>query len=481
MRFLRHAFTGLFLLAVTAALLVWAASMVREAASARMNDGGSRRPAQERVFAVNVVSAAAGPETPVLRAFGQVQSRRTLEIRASASGSLIEVAPNFVEGGLVAKGDVLARIDPAQAQAALDRADADLRDAEFEVRDADRALLLAQDDLTSTEGQLQLYERALQRQRDLQTRGIGSDSTVEAAELSAAQARASMLSSRQALANAEARVDQAATALDRARIARKEAQRDLDDTVIRAGFDGALSAVNVVEGGLVSVNEALATLLDPDDLEVSFRVSTEQFARLLDENGRLRIAPAKVVLDVAGGDLVRDAELSRASAAVAEGQSGRQLFARVLDPHGLKAGDFVQVELDEPLLADAIRLPATALDAAQTVLVLGEEGRLEVVEVTLLRRQKDDVLVRADGLAGRMVVAERSPLLGAGIKVRPIGQEAPADEMVELTEERRAALLAFVEGNTRMPAAAKDRIKAELQQPKVSAETVARLESRMGS
>ncbi|MEE3070853.1 MAG: biotin/lipoyl-binding protein, partial [Pseudomonadota bacterium] len=236
MRFLRHAFTGLFLLAVTAALLVWAASMVREAASARMNDGGSRRPAQERVFAVNVVSAVAGPETPVLRAFGQVQSRRTLEIRASASGSLIEVAPNFVEGGLVAKGDVLARIDPAQAQAALDRADADLRDAEFEVRDADRALLLAQDDLTSTEGQLQLYERALQRQRDLQARGIGSDSTVEAAELSAAQARASMLSSRQALANAEARVDQAATALDRASIARKEAQRDLDDTVIRAGF-----------------------------------------------------------------------------------------------------------------------------------------------------------------------------------------------------------------------------------------------------
>jgi hypothetical protein len=80
-----------------------------------------------------------------------------------------------------------------------------------------------------------------------------------------------------------------------------------------------------------------------------------------------------------------------------------------------------------------------------------------------------------------MVVAERSPLLGAGIKVRPIGQEAPVDDMVELTEERRAALLAFVEGNTRMPDAAKDRIKAELQQPKVSAETVARLESRMGS
>lgn len=204
MRFLRQAMTGLFLAALTAALLVWAGALVRDAVQEKLADSPRGRPAQERVFAVNIVEAQPDTIQPVLQAFGQVQSRRTLEIRASAAGTVIEVAENFVEGGLVTAGEVLARIDPAQAEAALHSAEADLLDAEAEVRDADRALLLANDDLTATKGQADLQEKALQRQLDLQNRGVGSASAVETAELAVAQASANVLSSRQALANAEA-------------------------------------------------------------------------------------------------------------------------------------------------------------------------------------------------------------------------------------------------------------------------------------
>ena len=97
------------------------------------------------------------------------------------------------------------------------------------------------------------------------------------------------------------------------------------------------------------------------------------------------------------------------------------------------------------------------------------------------------VLVRARGLAGREVVAERSPLLGAGIKVRPIRRaeggeilvEAPPED-IALDPEKRAALIAFVEGNTRMPAEAKERILSQLSQEKVPAALVTRLQGRMG-
>jgi hypothetical protein len=68
------------------------------------------------------------------------------------------------------------------------------------------------------------------------------------------------------------------------------------------------------------------------------------------------------------------------------------------------------------------------------------------------------VIVRAVDLYGREIVAERTPLLGAGIRVRPVrpaaeGVEAAATEpeMVELDPERRARLVAFVEGNAFMP------------------------------
>jgi hypothetical protein len=134
-----------------------------------------------------------------------------------------------------------------------------------------------------------------------------------------------------------------------------------------------------------------------------------------------------------------------------------------------------------------IALPATALDPGGSVLVLGAEDRLEEMPVELVRRQGDDVLLRADALDGREVVTERSPLLGAGIKVRPLRPEAkeqaaaPEEEaLVELTPERRAELIAFVEGNARMPAEAKARVLDQLAQERVPAQVIARLEQRMG-
>ena len=52
--------------------------------------------------------------------------------------------------------------------------------------------------------------------------------------------------------------------------------------------------------------------------------------------------------------------------------------------------------------------------------------------------------------------------------------------MLELSDERRATLVAFIEGNSRMPAEAKERVLGQLNQDKVPAQVVARIESRMG-
>ena len=224
--------------------------------------------------------------------------------------------------------------------------------------------------------------------------------------------------------------------------------------------------------------------MDPARLEVALRVSTEQYARLLDEDGSLIRANATVQLNVLGTDLESTAVLSRDSGSVAAGQTGRLLFADVQQGRGLKPGDFVTVQIQEPEMNFVKRLPATALDANNSVLVVGEGDRLEEVSVRLMRRQGDDVLVRSRDIINRDVVAQRTPVLGAGIKVKALNQAQPLEleerEMVELTEERRAKLLAAVEANTRIPKAAKDRILSQLKEDKVPAEMVQRLESRMG-
>jgi len=484
MRFLRQSLTGLFLASLMLALLVYAGQLVFGAVQSRLADDPRPPQARERVFAVNVRTARMETVTPVLPAFGQVLSRRTLELRAAVGGRVVWLAEGFEDGGSVTAGQDLVRIDPADAHSARDRAQSDLLDAEAEQRDAARALTLARDELSAARDQEDLRNRAFQRQTNLQERGVGTAATVETAELALAAARQVVLARRQAVAQAEARVDQAATRLARMRIALADAERALADTTITATFDGTLSNVTLVEGRLVSANEKLAELIDPDALEVAFRVSTAQYARLLDETGDLTTAPVSATLDVSGAALGATGRISRDSAAAGDGQTGRMIYARLDAAPGFKPGDFVTVAVDEPPVERVARLPASALDASGTVLVLDAEDRLEALPVQLVRRQGDEVLLRGAGLAGREVVIGRTPLLGAGIRVRPLREEAqdepPEASLLELSAERRARLVAFVEANNRMPDEVKARVLAQLVGDRVPAQLVERIESRMG-
>lgn len=485
MRFLRHSLTGLFLLAVTLGLLVYAGQLVLGAVEERMSQEPRLPQRAERVFAVNVMTARMETVTPVLSAYGEIQSRRQLEIRAYTTGTLVELAANFEEGGEVEAGQLLARLDPTDAEFALSRAESELIDSQAEKREATRALALARDELDAAMDQAALREKAHRRQQDLEDRGVGTAAAVETAELAAAQARQAVITRRQALALAEARIDQAETRLTRSRIALEEARRRLADTRITAEFPGTLSDVTVVEGGRVSANERLGTLVDGHALEVAFRVSTAQYGRLIDASGSLLKAPVTAHLGTYGRELVARGVISREGAAVGEDRTGRLIFARLYEAPAMKPGDFVTVKVEEPPLERVVRLPASALGPDGDVLVVDEDERLVARPVTLLRRQEDDILVRGPDLAGARVVTRRTPLLGAGIKVRPLERDATADtptatDMLELSADRRARLRAYVQSSGDISEAVRTRLLSQLDLPRVPARVVERLERRIG-
>ncbi|GKY86292.1 efflux RND transporter periplasmic adaptor subunit [Sinisalibacter aestuarii] len=489
MRFLRRSLAGLFLVALTIALLALAGETLRSAIQERLARESDQGTARERVYSVNVMTVEPGEIVPVLEAFGEVRARRTLELRAQVAGSVVELGQGFEEGGRVEAGQLLLRVDPTNLQDSLALARTDLAEAQDEQRDAGAALDIARDDLASAQRQAELRAQALARQQDLAQRGVGTEAAVETAALSAASAEQAVLSRRSALASAEARVAQAENTLARRQIALDEAARRLAETEVRASFSGTLADVAAIEGRLVTANEHVATLVDPSALEVSFRLSTAQYARLLDSDGALVPADVSVRLAVSGVDIEAVGRIDRESAEVGEGQTGRLLFARLEDVRGFRPGDFVTVEIREPALRGVAELPASALGATDTVLVLGAEDRLEEVSVTVLRRQGETVLVRAGDLAGREVVTERTPMLGAGIGVKPFrpgAAAAPAQSqqenmtMIALDDERRAKLIAFVTEENAMQPAMRERMLFRLNQPEVSEQFVQRLEQQMG-
>jgi len=485
MRFLTRSLIGLFLLATTAGLLSFAGMTLYSAVEQRMSETSGAPEARERVYAANVLRLEPTSAAPTMRAFGQVRSRRTLELRAPLAGTIIKVDQTYEEGGRVQRGAVLLEIDPTDVQTALEKARTDYSEAEADLRDAKRTVELAKDELAAAISQTDLRTQALERQRNLLERGVGTETTLETAALAEAGARQSVVSRRQALAQAETRIELAETRLQRRAIELADAQRQREDTKVIAEFDGILADAGVVRGGLVSANEKIGELMDPNALEVAFRVSSAQYLRLLDEGGRLRPVQVEASLDVFGTELTASAKLTRESGSVGEGQTGRLLFAQLDEANGFRPGDFVTVRISEPEMQNVAVVPSTAVGPGGEILILGEDERLSVAIVDVLRRQGNDVIIRAAGHYGSEIISERSPVLGAGIKVRPVrpASETATEEQpqtVKLDDERRAKLVAFVESNARIPAQAKERILVQLKKDEVPLRVIERIEGRMG-
>ena len=468
MRFFSRSLMGVFLAAVTLALLAAAMQVLVSAARDRGGAGRPDAPAEERVFSANVVRVEPARISPVMTAYGEVRARRTLQLRSAGGGVVVDLAPGFEEGATVSEGALLIRLDPADATSARDLAQAGVLEAMADEAAAKADLEFAGDDLAAAERQFALREQAAARQADLRARGLGSDAVSEDAALALSSAEQAVLARRQAVLQAKARVEMTASTLQRARINLSDAERALRETAIYAPFDGRLTAVSVTLGGLVSPNEVLAEVVDPTALEVMIRLSSSQAAQLppLDQAPTLFTAEA--------GSLTGQGILTRQGASVGEGESGRVVFGTLQRAEGLLPGDFVTVSLREPVMEEVALLPATAVGADGAVLALAAENRLELVPVTVLRRQGDAVIIAPGEVAGREVVAERSPLLGAGIRINPVGPG-----WVTLTRDRRAELTALVEASA-LEAAEKAEILVQLTQDQVPQKVIDRLQAVAG-
>ena len=495
MAVLARAASGLAIGGVALALVLTAGGIVFQAYQAGPLLGDVRVP-KERTYSVMVGTLTTETITPVITAYGHLVSGRSLELRSAVAGPLIALSPNFVDGGKVEQGDVLFRIDPAKLESALSFAWADVAEAEADLAEAKAGLELARLETDAAQSQLDLRIQALTRQEDLKSRGVATAADVEAATLARAAAEQTLVNRRQVVAADEARVAQANISLDRVRIAEADAGRALADATVTAPFSGVVSAPTAVAGRLVSANEMLGTLIDPNQIDVAFRVTNMQLTRLLDADGQLRKAPVTVLVQSGKATSEIAALLERVGAEVGDGQIGRLVYARLEapDPHLVLPGDFVTVKIPEKPLSDVAEIPASAVAADGQILLIGEGNRLEAHQATPVRNQGDTLLV-TDVPFGRQYVLTRAVMLGAGIQVSPVavpaasegrtGEAAPADmpaaapDTIALDDARRAAIIDFINASANMKPEMRTKFLEELARPEVPRATVEKFESKM--
>ncbi|MEP3048311.1 MAG: HlyD family efflux transporter periplasmic adaptor subunit [Roseibium sp.] len=492
MRFLMRGLVGLALMAVMAGFVGYGVYHLYGAFTAE--ETTRNRPARERSYTVNVATLSPTSVSPITTAYGEIESWRTLQLRASSEGLLVDVASKFRDGAAVAEGELLLRIDPANAKFQYLDAEAALADAEAQKAEAEEAVVGAEQEMEAARRQLDLRKQALERQLQLRDKGYSTAVQVESEELAVASLEQGLSNRLQSVITARKRIERMDLTVRRAFLALEDAQRVLDETTLTAPFHGYLAEVDATLGRRVSPSETLALLIDPTALEVRFSISTSEFSRLLDDSGNLVNSPVSVTLQLGGRSIEVPGQIDRVAAVVSEGEAGRTLFAAldIQNDTVLRPGDFVKVEIEEPELRNVAVVPAAAVTENGRLLIVGEDDRLTEISTRILRRVGNDVVL-TDVPFEAVYVRERLPQLGTGLKVTPrsapntgnsdvrppASEPKKPDNLVALEPKRREALIKKLNSSD-MPAPRKARLLALLNKPMVPQDLVDRLEQGRG-
>ncbi len=492
MNFLLRSFLGLIILSITLGFLIFGSFVLIEALKKRTENSDNRRFQKERVFAVNVDTLNKQIASPKILSYGEIYSKRMLEIRPLVSGRLDYVSEKFVEGGYVKSGDILFRLNQKDYLNELEIAEIDLEDTKAQLSEAISKLDFANLEFEVSESQLNLRKNALDRQTQLAKSGLTTSSQLENIQLAYSSSKQQFLNKQNLVKSSKNAIDKLKIQLKRRSISIDKAKRNLDETEIKAPFDGIIASVNILPGSVINKNEKLGTLLDPNSLEVMFNLSANEFSRVIDKDGKLLNLDIIAYLKLSNNDIPFSGKIERINPEIVNIGSGRKLFASINlgENKTLRPGDFVVLEIKEPAIKNITVLPSSAVTIDGKIFILEEDNRLKEIEVTILRRQGNEVII-SGAPTEKEYVMQRSPQLGNGLKIKPLRKKdkeisnsvnlSKNNELVEISPEKQKKLINILDKLNRMPKSVKDRLYEEINSGKIKAKTLKRLEKNMGN
>jgi len=109
------------LLQACLAIAVLAGGIVFAGYLLRTGPKAGRRNPEPRALLVSVSEVARSRERAVVHAMGTVRAAQTINLQPRVSGEIVEVTPECIPGGMLKEGSVIARIDPADYQLAVEQ------------------------------------------------------------------------------------------------------------------------------------------------------------------------------------------------------------------------------------------------------------------------------------------------------------------------------------------------------------------------
>jgi RND family efflux transporter MFP subunit len=350
-----------------------------------------KRPPRQLAPLVTVHQVFPDTRQVVIQAMGGVVPERDLTLKSRVAGEIVYLHPEFTEGGIIGKGELMLRIDDEDYRLLVAQKQRAVADADYNLK-------------------LELGRQDIARHEWALLNGGNPDPGADAD-----------------LALRKPHMEKARSDLSGARAELRAAQLQLERTKIYAPFNAIVRSTQVEKGSQVAAQETLATLAGTDEywVQASVPVDRLQWIRIPDDH-RQTGAPTEIIYQ--GGARRQGRVKKLLSDLETEGRMARLVIA-VPDPLSLKAsnkdrpamiiGEYVRVEIQGLKIEGAFRLPRAALRDDTHVWVAGKHDRLEIREVRTIWRDMNTVLLKEGLLPGdRVIVSDlAAPVPGMAIEI----------------------------------------------------------------
>ena len=308
---------------------------------------------------------------------GEARPQTEIDLVPEVGGKIIYVSPNFIEGGIIRKGETLLSIEDADYQVALIRAQASVAQAE--------QVLVREE-----------AEGAIAKQ-DYAELGRGEASPLALRLPQQAQAKASLMA-------AQAEVEAANLQLTR--------------TKVRAPFTGRVRTKSSDLGQFVSPGRTLGRIFSTDIVEVRLPLTDADMSKLdipvaFFAKDRAAAPDVRLSATIAGQKRVWAGKIMRTDSTYDTQTRALFAFAEVYDPYGkgaseggypLAPGLFVDAEIDGRMFENVIVLPRDGLRPQDKVYVVDDKGAVEVRDATVLDTNADHAILTAGVAVGELII-----------------------------------------------------------------------------
>ena len=348
-------------------------------------------PAEPQIWTVKEVVVQNQSAQPVETAYGTVEASRKAELRFSVQGEVSWISPILRNGAVISQGEELARLDTTRYQLALDEILAQIAGEEAQGQ--------------SLTKQLDLRKKTLARTKRMASQNVVSDANLDDAELAVAVTEGQLIASNARLAQL--------------RVAERSRRKDIEDSSLKAPFDGTLSKVAIGLGQIASSAMPIAHITDQASLEVPFVAKAEIYANAPQLLGQ--------TVDITWQSGARDVALAKAFIARTNAEldkidGGGRLYAEIIDAEqtGIRPGAFVNIDFVGRSFENVAIIPEEAL-FGDNLVYINDNGIARAQVANVVWRAPGEVYVQ--GMADdTKLIATRLPGIGDGVRVRTATQ-----------------------------------------------------------